>query len=92
MYDMGVSQSTACSSTSGAYHKQPGPTLEILVQQVWTELFVVLILFCFVFRGRVSLCSLGCPGTFIVEQAVFKVKRCARLYLGPGIKGAWTTT
>jgi hypothetical protein len=48
MYEMGVSQSAACLSTSGAYHKQPGPTLEILVQQVWIELFVVVFLFCFV--------------------------------------------
>ena len=31
--------------------------------------FVCFVLFCFVFRDRVSLCSPGCPGTHSVDQA-----------------------
>jgi hypothetical protein len=29
---------------------------------------------CFVFQGRVSLCSPGCPGTHSVEQAGLKLR------------------
>jgi hypothetical protein len=40
-----------------------------------SSIFVVIVccfcfvLFCFVFRDRVSLCSPGCPGTHSVDQA-----------------------
>jgi hypothetical protein len=32
------------------------------------------VLFCFVFRGRVSLCSPGCPGTHFVDQAGLELR------------------
>jgi hypothetical protein len=32
------------------------------------------VLFCFVFRDRVSLYSPGCPGTHFVDQAGLKLK------------------
>jgi hypothetical protein len=35
---------------------------------------VLFVLFCFVFRDRLSLCSVGCPGTHSVEQAGLKLK------------------
>jgi hypothetical protein len=35
-------------------------------------LFIVL--FCFVFRDRVSLCSPGCPGTHSVDQAGLELR------------------
>jgi hypothetical protein len=34
----------------------------------------VLFCFCFVFRVRVSLCSLGCPGTHSEDQAGLKLR------------------
>jgi hypothetical protein len=35
---------------------------------------VVVVLFCFVFRGRVSLYSPGCPGTHFVDQAGLELR------------------
>jgi hypothetical protein len=32
------------------------------------------VLFCFVFKDRVSLCSPGCPRTYNVKQAVLKIE------------------
>jgi hypothetical protein len=32
------------------------------------------VLFCFVFRDRVSLCSPGCPGTHFVDQAGLELR------------------
>jgi hypothetical protein len=37
-------------------------------------LFVFVVLFCFVFRDRVSLYSPGCPGTHFVDQAGLKLR------------------
>jgi hypothetical protein len=54
-----------------------------LVRHQWKErslvfcLFVCLfcfVLFCFVFRDRVSLYSLGCPGTHFVDQAGLELR------------------
>jgi hypothetical protein len=47
-----------------------GVVLEIL----GSEVFFLFVLFCFVFRDRVSLCSLGCPGTHFVDQAGLKLR------------------
>jgi hypothetical protein len=60
----------------------------IVVWLVWVFLFVclfgffVFVLFCFVLvlfflffeSGRVSLCSLGCPGTHSVDQAGLELR------------------
>jgi hypothetical protein len=42
----------------------------------WAVVFLLLLLllFCFVFRDRVSLCSLGCPGTHSVDQAGLELR------------------
>jgi hypothetical protein len=37
-------------------------------------LLLKLIFFFLVFRGRVSLCSLGCPGTHSVDQAGLELR------------------
>jgi hypothetical protein len=36
---------------------------------------IVIFLFCFVFRDRVSLCSPGCPGTHSVDQAGLELRK-----------------
>jgi hypothetical protein len=36
--------------------------------------FLGFVLFCFVFRDRVSLCSSGCPGTHSVDQAGLELR------------------
>jgi hypothetical protein len=36
--------------------------------------FWFFVLFCFVFRDRVSLCSPGCPGTHSVDQAGLELR------------------
>jgi hypothetical protein len=52
-------------------------------RKLWFSVEVLsflLLLFCFVFRDRVSLCSLGCPGTHSVDQAApasASLKACA---------------
>jgi hypothetical protein len=37
-------------------------------------LLFIVCLFCFVFRDRVSLCSPGCPGTHVVDQAGLQLR------------------
>jgi hypothetical protein len=56
-------------------------TADLSWQQLW--------LFCFVlFRDRVSLCSLGCPGTHFVDQASLELRKSTCLcLLSAGIKG-----
>ena len=44
--------------------------LFFVVVVFWVFCFV---LFCFFLLDRVSLCSLGCPGTQSVDQDVFKL-------------------
>jgi hypothetical protein len=39
---------------------------------VW--FFVVVVVWFFVFQGRVSLCSPGCPGTHFVKQAGLELR------------------
>ena len=39
-----------------------------------TQFFVVVVVFVFVFRDRVSLCSPGCSGTHPVDQAGLKLR------------------
>jgi hypothetical protein len=39
--------------------------------------FFVCLFFCFVFRDRVSLCSLGCPGTHSIDQAGLELRNLA---------------
>jgi hypothetical protein len=39
--------------------------------QIYNAIFVVVVV---VFRDRVSLCSLGCPGTHSVDQAGLKLR------------------
>jgi hypothetical protein len=38
------------------------------------DYILLLFLFCFVFRNRVSLCSPGCPGTHSVDQAGLELR------------------
>ena len=42
--------------------------------QRWFGFVCLLALFLFVFQGRVSLCTPGCPGTHSVDQAGFKLR------------------
>jgi hypothetical protein len=48
-----------------------------------------LVFFCFVFvfRDRVSLCSLGCLGTHSVDQAGLELKSACLCLPSAGIKG-----
>jgi hypothetical protein len=39
-----------------------------------SDTFFCFVLFCFVFRDRVSLCSPGCPGVHSVDQAVLELR------------------
>ena len=52
---------------------QTHPWMRVLYFNVFC-LFVCFVLFCFVFRDRVSLCSPGCPGTHFVDQADLELK------------------
>jgi hypothetical protein len=68
-----------CSVASGL-HSQPSVITSEAFAHVWKScqlsLFVGFFLFVclFVFRDRVSLCSLGCPGTHFVDQAGLELR------------------
>jgi hypothetical protein len=50
------------------------------------------VLFCFVFRDRVSLCSPGCPGTHFVDQAGLELRNPpASAFQVLGLKACATT-
>jgi hypothetical protein len=54
--------------------------------------FFVLVFGLFVFRDRVSLCSLGCPGTHSVDQAGLELRNPpASASLVLGLKACATT-
>jgi hypothetical protein len=53
---------------------------------------VCCVLFCFVFRDRVSLCSPGCPGTHSVDQAGLELRNLpASVSQVLGLKACATT-
>jgi hypothetical protein len=54
-------------------------SVKIIWQLLFICLFVCFVLFCFVFRDWVSLCSPGCPGTHSVDQAGLGTQKSACL-------------
>jgi hypothetical protein len=53
------------------------PSFDLFLLQVAPmdgEVFFLFVLFCFVFRDKVSLCSPGYPGTRSIEQASLKLR------------------
>ena len=57
------------------------------LQEFNTDQSVFFILFCFVFRDRVSLCSPGCPEIHSVDQAGLKLRDLLTCLSSAGIKG-----
>jgi hypothetical protein len=54
---------------------------------------ICFVLFCFVFRDRVSLCSPDCPGTHFVDQAGLELRNLpASMSQVLGLKARATTT
>jgi len=56
-------------SLSLVFHTENFPPLTLV--RLFVHLFVVVFLF---FQDRVSLCSLGCPGTHSVDQSGFELR------------------
>jgi hypothetical protein len=72
-----------CEPPCGCWEFNSGPLEEgtvllttepSLQPPVSTFCLFVFVLFCFVFRDRVSLCSPGCPGTHSVDQAGLELR------------------
>jgi hypothetical protein len=54
--------------------------------------YIVIYLFIYLFLDRVSLCSLGCPGTHSVDQADLKLRNLSAFALQAlGLKVCATT-
>jgi hypothetical protein len=70
------------SSAMASYARRLGvvSTAAVCGSSWWNDVLSPLIFsaqesnFFFFFRGRVSLCSPGCPGTHSVDQAVFELR------------------
>jgi hypothetical protein len=52
----------------------PFLTVSVDLSSFISPLSLFLVLFCFVFRDRVSLYSPGCPGTHFVDQAGLELR------------------
>jgi hypothetical protein len=64
----------------------------VLLEASLFSLFSLSLFFFLVFRDRVSLCSLGCPGTHSVDQAGLKLRNPpASASLVLGLKACATT-